>query len=167
MAVTTSSTSAGTYVPIQTFTADGATTTYTFTSIPQTYSDLVLVTNGVLTNNDINMVFNSDSGSNYSRTYIYATSSSSYGGAAIANATSGFAGTLATGYTTNIVNILNYSGTSKQKSWLTRQSAAGTAVIHSIGLWRSTSAITSIALTANGTTFGSGTTMTLYGIKAA
>ena len=166
MGVTSSSTSAATYVPIQTYTADGSTTTYTFTSIPQTYNDLVVVTNGVYTNNDIDMKFNSDSGSNYSRTYIYATGSS-YGGAAITNATAGYAGTLGTGYTTNIVNILNYSGTSKQKSWLTRASAASTAVIHAIGLWRSTSAITSISLTINTLTWPAGSTMTLYGIKAA
>ena len=42
-----------------------------------------------------------------------------------------------------------------------------TGVSMRVGLWRNTNAITSVSFKANGTTWKSGSTFTLYGIKAA
>jgi len=62
-----------TYTPIATTTLGSAVASYSFTSIPSTYTDLVLILNpsGTTTNGqDVGLRFNSDSATNYSRTAL-------------------------------------------------------------------------------------------------
>ena len=64
-----------TYVALDTQTLGSAAASVTFSSIPQTYTDLVLVINGYSIN-DVDWRFRMgngsiDSGSNYSGTYMY------------------------------------------------------------------------------------------------
>ena len=60
-----------TYTPIATTTLGSAATSYTFTSIPSTYTDLVLVGNlSSSSNTNISIRIYSDSGTNYSNTYL-------------------------------------------------------------------------------------------------
>ena len=63
-----------TYEPIATTTLGTAAASVTFSTISGAFTDLVLVmafaNTGVGNGNDILMQFNSDSGSNYSRTFI-------------------------------------------------------------------------------------------------
>jgi hypothetical protein len=74
-----------------------------------------------------------------------------------------------------IYQIMNYSNTTTYKTSLTRQNTVDAAdyngTLTAVGLWRSTSAITSVAiqLTRGGSAynFTSGSIFTLYGIKAA
>ena len=161
-----------TLTPIATNTLASATASVTFSSIPQGYTDLVLVAvarRGIDNSGGAGTVqFNSDSGSNYSTTYLYGTS-----GAALSfrwsNQTSMFA--FAAGDSenaVNILNIMNYANTTTYKTVISRIGWPNTngRVVSSVNLWRSTSAITSITLgAANNITAGS--TFTIYGVKAA
>jgi hypothetical protein len=66
---------------------------------------------------------------------------------------------------------MNYSNATTYKTWLSRNNRAsasnapGTEAL--VGLWRSTSAITELVIGLTGGNFDTGSTFTLYGIKAA
>jgi hypothetical protein len=161
-----------TYEPIATNTLGSAAASVTFSSISGSYTDLVLITS---TASDISSGqghilcrFNSDSGSNYSVTYLYGTGSSAVSGRDI-NQTGAFIGRHEeTEFGTGITHIQNYANTTTYKTVLSRGGIAGQILIAYANTWRSTAAITSITLTPNAASnFDSGSTFTLYGIKAA
>ena len=152
-----------TYTPIATQTLTSPVSTITFSSIPSTYTDLVLIISGSASAQvDLRYTLNSDSGSNYSRTYIVATPFSGRDSSLTYLPISYLDSTL----TTSIVNFLNYSNTTTFKTVIERAGhSGGTNSI--VGLWRSTAAISSITLTTSSGTASVGSTFTLYGIKAA
>jgi hypothetical protein len=155
-----------TYEPISTQTLGTATATITLSSIPQTYTDLVLVVSGKTTiDGNTKIIFNSDSSSIYSSTNLFGDGSTATS-SRIANGTTLFLGGISTVQGTNIIQIFNYSNTTTFKSVIARTNS-DTFVQLRVGLSRSTTAITSITLTTDGTNFLTGTTFTLYGIKAA
>jgi hypothetical protein len=165
-----------TYDKIATNTLGSATATVTFSSISGTYTDLVFVFNGGTTSSGptMRLTVNGDSGANYSDTALDGDGSSAvstrHSGAnfmAITNNV-GIAGTL--GAQTTIMQLQNYSNATTYKTVLFRANNATSSgfpgVTAAVGLWRNTAAITSISLTTASTTFLSGSTFTLYGIKA-
>jgi hypothetical protein len=160
-----------TYEPIATFTTTtSSTTSYTFSSIPSTYTDLVVVNNLKATsaNSSITLRFNSDSSSNYSVTQLWGDGSSALS-QRLTSQTLGYLsynGFPTATFGTTIINVLNYSNTTTNKSYLARGGYAAASTDATVGLWRSTSAINSITLYA-GNFFDTGCTFTLYGIKAA
>jgi hypothetical protein len=158
-----------TYEPISKQTLGTATATITFSSIPQTYTDLVCVVNGRTTADaNIAVQFNSDTATNYSGTFLYGNGSS-VTSARQSNVSSIGVGGISSASQeqgTNIIQIMNYANTTTNKTLLARANNS-TYVQLRVGLYRSTSAITSCILNADGTTFMTGTTFTLYGIKAA
>jgi hypothetical protein len=157
-----------TYEPIATTTISGTSTnSYTFSSIPSTYTDLVLVVSGstVSTNGVLSQV-NGDTGTNYSATFLYGDGSSA---ASIRNSNEV---SLSTGYfdTSNsnmIIHYMNYKNTTTYKTVLSRSNASGSFLGARASLWRNTAAITSIKIFGSGTNLGDATTLTLYGIAAA
>lgn len=167
-----------TYEPIATQTLGSATATVTFSSIPGTYTDLVLVVNlqssyNLDSGNGARLRFNGDAGNNYSNTNLRGNGStaSSYRASNIDYIQIGLlpssgggtaAGTLGVG----IANIQNYTNTTTFKTVLGRTNSTSSVVEASAGLWRSTSAITSITYFGDGNILA-GSTFTLYGIKAA
>ena len=161
-----------TYTPIATTTLGSAVTEYTFSSIPSTYTDLVLVVTGN-TNNPTNpiMRFNGDTGSNYSTTWLAgngtsATSSRGTNTTYIATNNQGYM--TSTSNSVIITQVMSYANTSTYKTALSRSNTASTGVDATVGLWRNTAAITSITiLTGSANTFSVGNTFTLYGIAAA
>jgi len=163
-----------TYEPIATNTLGSAAATVTFSSIPATYTDLVLVISARMSGGGgasaIQAQFNSDTGSNYSFTLINGDGSSATS-ASNSNQTQaaiGLATDTAGELSTNIVQIMNYSNSTTYKTVLARAGIAGDRVRAIVSLWRSTSAITSILIINNGAVnFVAGSTFTLYGIKAA
>lgn len=167
-----------TYEPIATTTLGSATNTVTFSSIPSTYTDLIVVIRtqlSAVSNQYIKMNFNNDTGSNYSNTRLLGNGSSATSDRA-SNATdidSGFMPAAdGTGQGTIIANIMNYSNSTTYKTSLIRwESQAGVStkqyVAAEVALWRSTSSINEIDLVSNNSNFNSGSTFTLYGIKAA
>ena len=159
-----------TYEAIATQTLGSATASVTFSSIPSTYTDLVLVVNtGSGTAEDIALRFNSDTGTNYSRTYFYGNGTVTYSDKNSNVAFSYFGGQNSTTTpVTHIANIMNYSNSTTFKSMLVKIGSASSVTSLTAHLWRSTSTITTIGLfTVSGNNLNAGSTFTLYGIKAA
>ena len=161
-----------TYEPIATQTLGTAAANITFSSIPSTYTDLVLVVSAK-TNTaaaQIYMTINGDSGSNYSRTVLFGTGSSA-GTVRNANQTVLFADYYGimntTDYNADAFHFMNYANTTTFKTVLGRTNLAGSGLDAIAHLWRSTSAINSILVGNYSYNFSIGTTFTLYGIKAA
>ena len=158
-----------TEIAIATQTLSSAASTITFSSIAATYTDLRLVLTCTTTAGaDAYFRFNGDSATNYSYTYISgngttATSSYSTSSSTPFIDVNGISTTIPSLFT---FDIFSYAGSTYKTSLITGQedrNGSG-AVSRTVSLWRSTAAITSVALTANGTTFAIGTTATLYGI---
>jgi len=153
-----------TYEPIATATvAGGSPTTVNFTSIPQTYTDIhYVIYTPTISGVNTNMQFNGDTGSNYSWTDLYGDggSAGSFRGSNIAYMLSG----VSDGTAAIHGHILNYTNTTTFKTLLTR--GGGRRYVNTdINLWRSTAAITSIQFLAYN--WATGSTITIYGIKAA
>jgi hypothetical protein len=163
-----------TYVAIATATASGSVATIDFTSIPQTYTDLVLVYNGTVSANWVWVRPNSDANANYSWTRLLGTGSSlSPGrvtrGAGAPNDRRLELGIATTGEaTTNIFTFNNYSNTNTLKTVLCRFNSTGSHMGAMAGLWNSTVAISTITVgNDNAANFSAGSTFNLYGIAYA
>jgi hypothetical protein len=158
---------ASTYEPIATTTLGSAAASVTFSSITGTYTDLVLVCNYQLSTNDNFLIlqFNSDTGSNYSNTNLFGDGSTatSNRNSSVTAVRAGFYGSA---QSNAIVNIMNYSNSTTYKTAVSRDNT-NTFVVSRVNLWRNTAAITSIVITTASPNLTSGSTFTLYGIKAA
>ena len=161
-----------TYTPIATTTLGSSASSVTFSSIPATYTDLVLVTEGIGASGgsydvDMNVRLNSDSGSNYSFRYLFGNGSSVTSNRA-SNTTNGIVGGVNdTGRSMAICHFNNYSNTTTYKTFIARINRP-TLVAAFVNLWRSTSAISTIYLYPDSSkSFDAGFTFTLYGITAA
>jgi hypothetical protein len=162
-----------TYTPIYATTLSATTSTVTFSNIPTTFTDLVLTLNvknpGAGAGN-LQMTFNNDSSSLYSQTNLNADGTSATSGRASTQSVLklGVVGNTNQTFTGNIFHILNYSNPSVFKTILSRQ-AWEEGVAARVGLYRSTAPITTITLTvdASNANYSSGSTFTIYGIKAA
>jgi len=161
-----------TYDSIQSITLTTGSSDVTFSSIPQTYTDLVIVSaNAVAPGGYAYTVrVNSDTGNNYSTTRLIGngTSATSDRGN---NQNWIYAGSVksSTDPIGNlIINLMNYSNTTTYKTILVRTNNDNANTALSAGLWRNTAAITSVSIGAEfSTNFVVGSTFTLYGIKAA
>lgn len=161
-----------TYKPIATATLSSTAAEYTFSSIPQTYTDLVLIMN-LVPNGSGSGTFtvNGDTGSNYSYTALVGLETTGSGVSfRDSNLTSGYwlasgaALTNSANLHFDILNFMNYSSTSNYKTIINRESPGQFGYLGAwVNMWRSNSAITSITMKA-ATSFLSGTTFTLYGI---
>lgn len=165
---------ASTYVALATTTLGTAASSYTFTSISGSYTDLFLVANGYITTGGqgIRIQFNGDTASNYSNTQLSGngTSASSARDSSGTNARLTYEASWTTttaDYAQINLSIMNYSNATTYKTFLSRANRASGGVDAIVGLWRSTSAITSITIFPAANSFVTGTTFSLYGIKAA
>ena len=165
---------------IQRQTLNVNTVTVTFASIPQTFADLELVIWGRGTAAqwfcDVNIQFNTDSGSNYIGEHLYATASTPTA-ASLAVSTSGIAGllpgsSLSSSYSgTSILYIAQYASTAFFKTYTVRSINMGDTVVNvmrsivSAAGWLSTAAITRIDLGSDATSFAAGCVFSLYGVQ--
>jgi hypothetical protein len=165
-----------TYEPIATYTLSSSQATIDFTSIPQTYTDLRMIISGVgNANENIFYRFNGSTSTVYSRTDFVGTGSAAVSG----RASGGPFGRLTNygypdtnvGHHVTIWDIFNYSNTTTFKTSLARSNRRTSGTEALVNLFYNTSAITSISIASNQYTgtanWLSGTTVTLYGIKAA
>jgi len=160
-----------TYSTIATTTLGSAASSYTFTSISGSYTDLIIVAQikGTATTY-LNLRFNGDTGTNYSRTTLSANGSTvtSERRTNQAQINTDYNEAVETNFNyINTLQIMNYSNTTTYKTVLCRANNAATGTGATVGLWRNTAAITSVTLVANNNTFDTGSTFTLYGITAA
>jgi hypothetical protein len=167
-----------TYDKIASQTLGSNQATVTFSSIAGTYTDLVLIANikhSFGTTGDVivdGLQFNSDTGTNYSKTNLQGngTTAASDRGSNMTGISYVATRSSESYFATNIINIQNYSNTTTNKTVLLRGAGNGTSVGTNaqVGLWRNTAAITSVTINATSSfTIQSGSTFTLYGIKAA
>jgi hypothetical protein len=159
-----------TYEPIATTTLGSNQTSVDFSSISSSYTDLVLIIEGTGTADlDLCLRFNSDTGSNYSMTNlrgdgsnVYSTRDTSRDRMAV--------GIITSTRTMARINIQNYSNATTYKTALARTDSTNSTygLMERVGLWRSTSAITTVTVLTNSTSgLGSGMVLSLYGVKAA
>jgi hypothetical protein len=157
-----------TYDKIATYTIPSTTSSFTFSSIPSTYDDLVLVgsTGG---SGDVSVRFNADSSNNYSQTQLWGNA-----GAVVYTQRSGALSYLTwlpqsatVGRTSGMLNIFNYANNSLKKSMLALSQTNDYQRIYSFtNTYQSTTTISSILILA-GTNIATNSTFTLYGIKRA
>lgn len=164
-----------TYEPLATTTLGSAQSTVTFSSISSAYTDLILIIQGrntsSTTNYDLYLRFNSDTGTNYSSTRMYGQGSS-VSADLLQNWSSVWNGywygTSSADLSMTVTHIQNYANTNFFKPCITRQYAVNhNSNFITNAMWRSTSAINTITLSLAATNFDTGSTFTLYGIKAA
>jgi len=167
-----------TYVALDKVTVTSSVTSITLnmgSTLSQAYTDLVLVANTIVpTGNtfpECSLRFNGDTGSNYSSTYLLGLGSGSGVSGRASNITYADCGYLTSNSgnpNTRIINIMNYSNTTTNKTVLVRGSSdnAGQVIAYA-NLWRNTAAITSITVFTQGGTYASGSTFSLYGISNA
>ena len=165
-----------TYDLIASTTLAAASPSVTFSSIPATYRDLVLVysgrTSGTADGDALNARFNGDTGSNYSGVRMgglvgFGPFSNTF------TETFTYIGRIDTSISSNIdptpgvVSIMDYSATDKHKTTLSRSGYQRGLVDATATRWANTAAITTIELTAaTGTNFVAGFTFNLYGIAS-
>lgn len=165
-----------TYIKIGSYTAPSAVASYTFSNIPQNYTDLVFILSGTIATNGKSPIFqfNGDTGTTYSNTRLRGSSSSkeSLATANTAGAYTpygvGFSSTL---QNNTMVNIMNYSNGTTYKTLMYKSINAngslGQGMECGVSTWRSTSPITSILIKGDGANLSSGFTITMYGIECA
>jgi hypothetical protein len=170
----------GALVPIASYTANGTATGIQFSSIPQTYQDLLIVQNlrssRGTTTEEFWQRFNNNESTDYSYTYLRGDGSSPssvrFSNQTVTNRFDIPAGNATSGiFGASQVHILNYANTSTFKPVLVRSACdlngSGNSNL-SAGLFRSTAAITTINVaTENGSNLVSGSTVILYGIRTA
>lgn len=145
-----------------------------FTSIPSTYTHLQIryMIPASSLQYDLKMQYNSDTGSTqYTRHYLYGDGSSVAAGYTNQEFTSiGYPFTSNSQPYIGIVDILDYANTNKYKVHRSLsgvdQNGSGSVIMFS-GLWKSTSAISTITLTAAANSFQQYSHFALYGIKGA
>jgi hypothetical protein len=152
------------YIALATTTLSSAAGSITFSSIPATYRDLILVANASSSFDDLGRVqFNGDTGSNYSSVIMFGDGSS-----AVSEAfTSTHIWTYRIGTTnrgTGILQIMDYAQTNKHKTVLARVGESGRMVSATAGRWANTNAITSVTWTPQGGNWTAGSTFSLYGV---
>lgn len=164
---------ANTYTLIEAKTLTTTTASITFTSIPQTYTDLLIRfstrdnTGSYINNMNINI---NGSSSNFGAKTMMLLG----GGASSGNETTNLAFSTSATATTNTftngeVYFTNYTSSNYKAysadSMSENNNATNTGGILEAGLWSNTAAITSITFTPTSASFVSGSTFRLYGIK--
>ena len=160
-----------TYTPLATVTLGTTASSITFSSIPATYRDLVVVLNGTVTNNTaLQIRYNGDTGSNYSKVHMWGQSSSGQSDASTGDTFFNLRDVPASGRLFTRVQIMDYSATDKHKTALALNTYDPSSFSYNVftgaGRWANTSAITSILVFLGTGNFNSGTTLSMYGVIA-
>ena len=158
-----------TEVAIATTTLGSTNSVITFSSIGSSYTDLRLVLAATNTATlDLNLTFNGDTATNYSFTRLNGNGSTASSSASTSQTfirANGASRAASEPYFLTF-DIFSYAGSTNKTCLITySEDANGSGAAGCrVGLWRSTSAITSITITTSTSTFAAGTTATLYGI---
>jgi hypothetical protein len=158
-----------TYALIASVAASGSQSTVSFTSIPATYTDLILVFNGYTNAQaSCNLRFNNDSGANYSDTRLLGSGSSATSDRDTSiNQINAFVSTSTSNSINEIIHIQDYSNATTYKTALLRWNNPSSYVAALVGLWRATpAAINRVDMILTTSSFVDGSTFKLYGIEA-
>ena len=155
-----------TYTALANVTIGSNTTSITFSSIPQTYRDLILVcqVQSASSQGADYLYFNSDTTqANYSWLRVQ------WDGSSPSQATGSDASVgdiSASSPNTVIMNIFDYSATDKHKTFLTRSNNAGNGTTALANRWANTAAVTSVQVIGESQNIRTGSTISLYGVIA-
>jgi hypothetical protein len=154
-----------TYDLISSTTLASSSSSVTFSLIPDTYRDLILVVEGSGSSPDSPyLTLNGDTtNANYRFVRMFGTGSGS-GGSDTGSSPEVF--NHYTGRGTHIIQIMDYSATDRNKTALSRSNTASVVVMAHVVRWANTAAVNSVGLRATGSTFASGNTFSLYGVIA-
>jgi hypothetical protein len=163
----------GAYDALSTVTVgSGGVASITFAGIPSTYKHLQIRATQLNTSTaTTNLHLNADSGSNYSRHYLYGGGSSTVGAAGSASQTSVgvFYNESTTYASVAVIDILDYASVTKNKTIrsLNGWDANGSGyVFFYSGSWmNSSSAINSLTFTPDGGSLAEYSQFTLFGVK--
>jgi len=153
-----------TYDLLDSVTLTSSASSVTFSSIDQSYGDLIIVTDGVASENtNGKVVLNGDTtGTNYFRVRMRGASAGPNSGTNNSNTElleqigpSGFFAK---------IQIMDYSATDKHTSMLVNLNKDTTFVYALAARWANTSAVTSVQISAAAGTLNAGTTVNLYGV---
>lgn len=164
----------GAYDSLATITVpSGTASSVTFVGIPQTYTHLqVRVAARADVDDDLRFRFNNDSGGNYSRHLIFGSGSAAGAGAGYSS-TLGSIGPInntANVFSVGVMDILDYTNTNKYTTTrsLSGFDANGSGYIMLYGTaWMNTTAVTTITVFPNASSFQQYSHIALYGIKGA
>jgi hypothetical protein len=166
---------ANTYQFISSVTLSTTTASLSFTSIPATYTDLVVVwsgrTNKSGTSDNAEISFNGST-ANFSGRYLEGSGSGSGQSGNFARFVGVDDGATATAstFSNNMVYITNYAGSGIKAfsaDSVQENNAASAQITLNAGVWSNTAAITSIAITPSVGSFSQFSTAYLYGISNA
>jgi hypothetical protein len=159
-----------TYSLIASYThSGGSTTTITLSSIPATFTDLVVVSNVLYSANNgdyMSWRINGDSSALYSSTPISGDGTTASSTRATGDTKVAFYASSTSNYVPVITNFMDYANTATYKTFLNRSSNAASTVEARVGLYRSTAAISSISLFFAVASIAAGTNIKIYGIQA-
>lgn len=158
-----------TYESIASQTLGSGSTGINFSSIPATYTDLVVVITGTVSSNDsYGFRFNGDTATNYSFTGWYGSGGNVYGTYKTTGASKIESGRSSTTQGIALFYVSQYANTNVFKTTFGKGTIPSSYLNSHVGLWRSTAAINAINIsTYAGYTMNTGTVFSLYGIKAA
>lgn len=166
----------GALIPIAVQTLGAAAASISFTGIPATYDDLILVVTGrgdaAFANINVSLQFNGDTGANYDYEGAGANNGANAPGGSYAQ-TSVFVGYMpsasgvASAASSIEIELPNYANTNFHKDLLTRSGvrlgASSTEYVATWGDWRSTAPINQVTLLPSSGNFVAGTKAVLYG----
>ena len=162
-----------TYEPIATTNGTGSSNTISFTSIPATYTDLVMVFEGAVSSGGTaGLTFtinNITTGTLYSFTRVQGngTSATSTRGSSANDGSFGYVSS--SNRSMSILNVMNYSNGTTFKTTIARSNTSDASdgrVGAYVTLFRDTPPVTRLDIIAS-QNFTTASTFTLYGIKAA
>jgi len=162
-----------TYEPIATTTLGSAAANVTFSSIASSWTDLrVVIVNTTATASNGGFYFNGDTSALYSVTRVSGDGASVYSTRSTGDGryVLGYAATTSTTIPTMVtLDLFSYAGSTFKTGLCTfiadKNGSGGEDYV--VGLYRSTSAVTSVTFVTPSGNLSIGTTATLYGIKNA
>jgi hypothetical protein len=155
------------YVALATTTLGSSASSVTFSSIPATYRDLIVVVAGTTSSAvGVALRFNSDGASNYSYVLMDGFGSGSGSSSANGSDSSMNMGVIGNGQSNTIYQVMDYSATDKHKTALNRTNSLSWGGVRAgAGRWANTNAINTVqVLTIGPNTFSSGCVFSLYGV---
>jgi hypothetical protein len=160
-----------TYEAIATQSLGSAAASVTFSSIPGTYTDLVLVSNPIYsTTAATKLQINNSTAFLYSGIWLQgngSTAGSLRNSSGDSSMVVNYFNNTSSDKPMQIFNFQNYSNATTFKTYLIREDNAGAGISAFVGLFRDTAAITQFKLSATTGNYSIGSTFSLYGIKAA
>ena len=151
-----------TYRPLATVTLGTAVSSVSFSSIPSSYRDLILVYNATGNSSQVCTLQINGSAANGSTVSMVGAS-----GFVVSNtSTTLIGGLIDTTRGVNILQFMDYSATDKHKTYLIRADRAAANTVAYAARWAQTSAINSIAVFTGSGNFDVGSVFSIYGVIA-